>query len=116
MTVNYSMCSRYLISKPVTFQQKNVNILFMRNDLSVPTLIGAVVAVGSFTATMSNLLNDSFPENGYQIVWAFLILGPIAMASCMLGYSAWWFSKFISALVSNQHDSEPDKLGRPPDQ
>jgi hypothetical protein len=105
-----------MISKHVTFQQKNVNILFMRNDLSVPTLIGAVVALGSFTATMSSLLNDSFPENGYQIVWAFLILGPIAMASCMLGYAAWWFSKFISALVSKPDDSGSDRVDRPQDQ
>ncbi|MDA8405924.1 MAG: hypothetical protein M0T73_03570 [Deltaproteobacteria bacterium] len=88
----------------------------MRNDHSIPTLIGAVVAIGSFVSTMSSLLNNNFPENGYQIVWAFLILGPIAMASCMLGYAAWWFSKFVSALISDQDDREPDKIGRPPDQ
>ena len=87
----------------------------MRNDLSVPTLVGAVVAVVSFIATMSSLLHDNFFENGYQIVWAFLILGPIAMASSMLGYAAWWISKFLSALVSDSNDNRPDQFDRPPD-
>ncbi len=98
------------------FPIKNVNILFMRNDLSVPTLIGAVVAVVSFAATMSSLLHDNFLENGYQIVWAFLILGPIAMSSSMLGYAAWWISKFLSALVSGPNDNRPDRNDRPPDE
>ncbi|MGC8602468.1 MAG: hypothetical protein ACP5VS_02125 [Desulfomonilaceae bacterium] len=102
-------------SKVVTFRQKNVNILFMISGLSVPTLVGAIVAISSFIAAMFSLMNENFLESGYRIVWVSLVIGPIAMASSMLGYSAWWFTKFLIAIGSNQNGSGPAKINYPPD-
>ena len=112
---HYAINTYLSFSNTVTFPQKNVNILCMRNDLSAPILIGAIVAIGSFFATMASFYHDNFLESGYGIVWVSLIIGPTAMVSSMLGYAAWWFAKFLIALVSKQNRRGSGEIDGPPD-
>ncbi|MGC8658381.1 MAG: hypothetical protein ACP5U1_04845 [Desulfomonilaceae bacterium] len=87
----------------------------MRNDLSAPLLIAAIVALGSFSAIMSSFFHENFLESGYGIVWASLVIGPVAMVSSMLGYAAWWLAKFLIALFSNQNGAGSGKIDNSPD-
>jgi len=72
----------------------------MRSNLPVPTILGGLVAAASFVAFMSSLVSENFSENGYQIVWFSIAIGPTAMISSMLGFSVWWLAKFLTALFS----------------
>ncbi|MCX5872184.1 MAG: hypothetical protein NTY51_02975 [Deltaproteobacteria bacterium] len=83
----------------------------MRNDLSVSTMVGAMVAIVSFIAAMSSLVSENSTGQGYQIFWGFLILGPTAMISSMLGFSAWWLTKFLTTLFSKGNATKRDESG-----
>jgi hypothetical protein len=98
----------------VTFSRKNVNILFMTNNLSTSMVVGISVALVSFSVTMYGLVSQDFTWQGYQIFWLSLILGPVAMVSSMFGYAAWWLSKFLATLLSSQDTAGSDKTNRPP--
>jgi len=84
----------------------------MINNLSIPILVGASVALGSFGVAMYGLVSRDFTWQGYQIFWLSLILGPTAMVSSMFGYAAWWLSKFLATLLSNQDTAGSDKTNR----
>jgi hypothetical protein len=83
----------------------------MRNDLSVSTVVGAMVAIVSFIAAMSSLISENSTGQGYQIFWGFLILGPTAMISSMLGFCAWWLTKFLTTLFSKETIIRRDESG-----
>lgn len=83
----------------------------MRNDLSLSTIVGATVAIVSFVAAMSSLISENSTGQGYQIFWGFLILGPTAMISSMLGFSAWWLTKFLTTLFSKETVTSQDESG-----
>jgi hypothetical protein len=83
----------------------------MRNDLSLSTMVGAMVAIASFVAAMSSLISENSTGQGYQIFWGFLILGPTAMISSMLGFSAWWLTKFLTTLFSKKTATRRDESG-----
>lgn len=83
----------------------------MRNDLSLSTIVGATVAIVSFVAAMSSLISENSTGQGYQIFWGFLILGPTAMISSMLGFSAWWLTKFLTTRFSKKTVTSQDESG-----
>ncbi|MEI6134624.1 MAG: hypothetical protein WCP72_06600 [Desulfomonile sp.] len=84
----------------------------MINNLSIPTVAGVSVALASFSVAMFGLVSQDFTWQGYQIFWLSLILGPTAMVSSMFGYAAWWLSKFLATLLSNQDTAGSDKTNR----
>jgi hypothetical protein len=86
----------------------------MKNNLSIPTVAGVSVALASFSVAMFGLVSQDFTWQGYQIFWLSLILGPTAMVSSMFGYAAWWLSKFLATLLSNQDPEGSDKTNRDP--
>jgi hypothetical protein len=84
---------------PVRFAMESmITYPAMSSTRTIALGVGAVVTLAVFVLVMTALIFGDYFSEKERLVYVSISLGPVAMASVMVGYAVWWLVAFLLTL------------------